>query len=467
LALIAWRPGASSSPAVPSSLRSAIVSPCRRVLRPAALLLSAGLLLGCTPQPGPDQPATGQPATGGQAASAQASAPSGEVIRVLGSWEDRELETLRRVVAPFEERTGHTVRFTTTRDLPAALEASIAAGHPPAIAGLPGPGYLAELARKGHIVDLASVMDLGAYKRQTAPAFVHLGTVDGRVMGVFLKGTVKGLLWYNPDVYTRGAFSAWTGLQHAAMSTEGVRPWCMGLESAESSGWPGTDWIEDFVLRQSGPQVYDEWVAGRVRWSAPEIRWAFQSYGTLVGESDVAGGVEGALNTHFSRAGDGLFSDPPACLFVHQGTFMSTFLDESAEASGGRYEMMPFPDIDPRFHGALIGAGDLIALLQDTPGSRELMSYLMGTEAQAILVADGGALSGNILLQDYPNELLERQARLLAEASIFRFDASDAMPEAMSRAFWKAVLDFTADQSRLDAILAGLDAVQAEAYARG
>ncbi len=33
---------------------------------------------------------------------------------------------------------------------------------------------------------------------------------------------------------------------------------------------------------------------------------------------------------------------------------------------------------------------------------------------------------------------------------IFRFDASDAMPEEMSRAFWQAVLEFTADQSRLD-----------------
>jgi alpha-glucoside transport system substrate-binding protein len=243
-----------------------------------------------------------------------------------------------------------------------------------------------------------------------------------------------------------------------------VRPWCIGLESDESSGWPGTDWIEDFVLRQSGPQVYDEWVAGNVRWSSPEIRWAFQSYGTLVGEQDVAGGVKGALETHFSRAGDGLFTDPPQCLFVHQGTFMSTFLDEAIKGTDQQYQVMPFPDIDPRFRGSLIGAGDLVALLRDTPPARELISYLLSTEAQSILVADGGALSGNVLMSDYPSELLQRQAKLLADANIFRFDASDAMPEEMSQAFWKAVLDFTADQSKLDIILAGLDAVQAEVY---
>ncbi|HSM33128.1 MAG TPA: ABC transporter substrate-binding protein, partial [Anaerolineae bacterium] len=365
----------------------------------------------------------------------------------------------------FEERTGHRVEFTTTRDLQAALEAGLAAGDPPDIAGLPGPGFMTQLAKAGHLVDLGEVIDLGTYKRQTAPAFVHLGTVDGRLVGVFLKGTVKGLLWYNPDVYQAGPFDSWVRLQHAAMtSVEGVRPWCIGLASDASSGWPGTDWIEDFLLRQSGPQAYDQWIAGRLPWTSPEVRWAFQSFGTVVGEQDVAGGIEGALRTHFSRAGDGLFTDPPECLFVHQGTFMSTFLDEAVARSGGRYELMPFPDIDPRFRGALIGAGDLIALLRDTPGSRDLLAYLLGEEAQSILISAGGALSGNVLLADYPDPRLEQQARLLAQARIFRFDASDAMPDAMSRAFWQAALDFTADQSRLEEILAGLEAVRATAY---
>jgi hypothetical protein len=143
---------------------------------------------------------------------------------------------------------------------------------------------------------------------------------------------------------------------------------------------------------------------------------------------------------------------------------MSTFLDESVARSGGRYEVMAFPDIDPRFRGALIGAGDLIALLRDTPGSRALLAYLLSDEAQSILVSGGGALSGNLLLEDYPDPRLAMQARLLAEAKIFRFDASDSMPDEMSRAFWQAVLEFTADQSRLDEILAQLEAVRATAY---
>jgi hypothetical protein len=38
------------------------------------------------------------------------------------------------------------------------------------------------------------------------------------------------------------------------------------------------------------------------------------------------------------------------------------------------------------------------------------------------------------------------------------------MPSDMQHAYWKSLLDFTNDQSKLDDILASLDQVQASAY---
>ena len=322
-----------------------------------------------------------------------------------------------------------------------------------------------DLVRKGKLVNLADVIDTGTYLSETAPGFVDIGTVDGKLAGVFMKATVKGLFWYNPAVIQPGKLETWDDLQHDAVTGHGaVSPWCIGLASDASSGWPGTDWVEDFVLRQSGPQVYDDWVAGRVRWSSPEIRRAFRSFGTVIDDARVAGGIEGVLRTHFSRAGDGILTDPPSCLFAHQATFMSTFLDEQVAKVGGRYDFIPFPDIEPRFSGALIAAGDLFALSSDTPGGRDLIRYLVGPQAQQLLVQHGGALSGNLRVTEYPNDLARRQAELLRTATILRFDASDSMPDVMNAAFWQAILDFTADESQLDRILAQLDAVQAVAY---
>jgi len=45
--------------------------------------------------------------------------------------------------------------------------------------------------------------------------------------------------------------------------TGDMKEWCVGVESGGVSGWPGMDWIEDFFLRQLGPDVYTKWVKGQ------------------------------------------------------------------------------------------------------------------------------------------------------------------------------------------------------------
>jgi alpha-glucoside transport system substrate-binding protein len=102
--------------------------------------------------------------------------------------------------------------------------------------------------------------------------------------------------------------------------------------------------------------------------------------------------------------------------------------------------------------------------MRDTPGGRELLRYLVSAEAQTIWVREGGALSANLTVTDYPDRLAREGARLLASARIFRFDASDSMPEGMNEAFWQAVLDYATDQSKLDEILSHLDAIQDSEY---
>jgi alpha-glucoside transport system substrate-binding protein len=408
----------------------------------ASLLLSAILVVAC---------------------SGTAAAPTGGTVTVLGAWEGRELDSFRAMVAPFEERTGIRVVYTGTRDLEGALERGIAGGNPPDVAGLAGPAHMRALARRGILQDLDGALDVGTYKRDTAPAFVELGTVDGRLAGVFVKSTVKGLLWFNPEVYRHGLPSSWQELQQLALRPEPrARPWCLGLESGASSGWPGTDWIEDFLLRQSGPVAYDRWVAGDLAWSSPEVRRAFEAYGQIAAEGNVVGGVEGAMTTYFAVAGRSLFTDPPGCVFLHGGSFMASMLDDGRGTPAG-FDFLPFPDIDPAHAGSVMGAGDLFGLVNPTPAARELIRYLVTTEAQEILVGRGGALSGNVRVASYPDRISERAAALLAGARAFRFDASDSMPPDISAAFLEAVLDYTSDQTRLTDILAQLDGVHRRA----
>jgi alpha-glucoside transport system substrate-binding protein len=403
-------------------------------------------------------------AIAGAACTAAPQADIGGTVRVMGSWSGREEESFLAMVKPFEAQTGITVEYTGTRNLSAALWQGVATGEPPDVAGLPGPGQMAEFAREGALKDLAEEMDVARYKAETVPAFIELGTVDGRLVGAFIKATLKGLIWYNPRMYTLETPVNWIELQsRAELAARGdTQTWCVGLESQATSGWPGTDWIEDVVLRQSGPDVYDDWTEGRVRWTSTEIRKAFEFYGDIIEQS--LAGPSGVIATTFEDGGNPLFEDPPGCLFHHQGTFMTEFFKSRAGARDGEYDFFNFPVIDQRFANSVTGAGDLFGMFTDTPQAKALMEYLLTSEAQSIWVSRGGALSVNTRVTDYPDDISRRAAEVLTGAERFRFDASDLMPEAMATAFLQAVLDYTRSPTTLDSILASLDAVQATAY---
>jgi alpha-glucoside transport system substrate-binding protein len=385
------------------------------------------------------------------------------MIRVVASWTGRELEAFKSVLAPFEARTGYHVEYVATRDLRGTLAQQVADGVPPDIAGLAGPQHMADLAHAGVLHDLAGAIDLRAYKDAVAPTFIDLGTVDGRLVGVFIRSTVKGLIWFNPAVHQHDAPTTWAELELMTVQLRETTPWCLGLASRESSGWPGTDWIENFLIRQSGVDVYDEWVAGNLAWTSPEVTRAWKAYGRVAAESAVYGGIRGALETDFSDAGEPLFTDPPGCLFLHQGSFMPTFWQQDGRVPGRDFDFFPFPEVDADHRGGVVGAGDLFGLLTESEPARELLRYLVTPEAQTLWVSAGGALSVHRKVTAYPDAVATRAAAMLTQASSFRFDASDLMPSDVNVAFWHGVLDYTEDPSRLPAILADLDSTRLRA----
>lgn len=390
---------------------------------------------------------------------------SGEV-EVLGSWSGEELTTFRAVLEPFEVRTGVSVTYASTRDLEGVLAGRLAAGDPPDVAGLEGPAHMAQLAAASDLRDLGDVLEEGAYRSRVAPTFIDLGTVDGRLVGVFVRSSLKGMIWYNPSVFQLGSPRTWDEFQRMAIQAadSAASGWCLGLESEESSGWPGTDFIEQFLLREAGVGAYDRWIAGDLAWTSPEVRRAFELFGQVVAEA--YGGSRGALDTDFREAGDPLFSDSPGCLFLHQASFMPIYFGDGDPADAGRpapgedFDFFPFPEMTSRAETSVIGAGDLFGMLTNRPEAAELMRYLVSDEAQSIWVARGGSLSVNAGVVDYPDRVSRRAAELLSGADLFGFDASDRMPPAVSQAFNDAVLAVTADRSQLDAVLAQLEAIR-------
>jgi alpha-glucoside transport system substrate-binding protein len=414
--------------------------------------------------------ASGAPTTaasgGGAAPSSGGGDLTGQTVTVIGTWGGDEEKAFRSMVAPWEASTGAKVAYTGTRDINTVLTTGVASGVLPDLAGLPGPGQMAQWVDS--LVDLGGVLDVPTYTSETAPALVTLGQVNGKQVGVFIKSALKGPIWFSPKVLTDLATTppaTWDALQAyiTANASKAKSPWCLGVESGAASGWPGTDWIEDIVLRQAGPDVYQQWYQGKVKWTDPAIKTAWSTFGDVVKSS--FGGSATINATNFANAGDPLFKTPPGCMFLHQGSFITGLGAFKAAKAGTDYDFFQFPDINPQYTGATVGAGDLFGMFHDTPAAKSLMAYLVTAPAQDIWVKIGGALSANKNATDYPDDISKRSAAILTNAKIFAFDASDLMPSAMSAAFQSGIVAYIKDPSQLDSILANLDTVQGTAYA--
>jgi alpha-glucoside transport system substrate-binding protein len=389
---------------------------------------------------------------------------SAKEVTVVGTWGGSEEESFRAMVKPWEDSTGNTVKYTGSRGLGAYLTTAVQSGTLPDLAGLPGPGEMREFYELGALKPLDEVLDVAKYTEETAPSFVDLGKADdGKIIGVFIKSALKGLVWYNPNNFTGEAPATWDALMGTdAGNAEAL--WCVGLESGADSGWPGTDWVEDIVLRQAGPDVYDAWVGGTHKWSSPEIKGAFEAFGDVLEAS--YGGSQYVNGTNFGSGGNPLFTDPPGCLFHHQASFITDFFKEQGGAEDGEFDFFPMPDFNDQYAGAFTGAGDLFGLFSDKPAAQDLLKYLVTADAQKIWVERGGALSGNTTVTSYPDDVSKRSAEILGSAKIFRFDGGDLMPQAMKAAFFTAMVNFAENPGNLDSILASLDEVQASAYAQ-
>jgi alpha-glucoside transport system substrate-binding protein len=249
----------------------------------------------------------------------------------------------------------------------------------------------------------------------------------------------------------------------------------MGMADVSRSGWPGTDWIEDIVLHQSGPTAYDQWVAGNLPWSSLQIKRAWKTFGQIAtAASAVAGNTESELATGYGQAGGPMFTSPPGCYLDHEGSFITGFYPQDKFSRSGRgvrpapvkdFNFIQFPPLTPAGKNVEEVSADLLAMFNATPAAGALIRYLTTPQAQEAWIsrAGSGALSVNRQVRPsaYPDKISGDLAQILTSATTsIHFDASNSMPQTMENAFDNAVLQYLDCPAQLKVILYGLDLVR-------
>ncbi len=420
-----------------------------------ALVFLVFLAAGCDTA---DEPADDTPDDGDLA---------GRTVTVLGAIIDQDAERFIESMKPFEEATGIEVVYEGSGDFEQLVTLRVEGGNPPDVVMFPQPGLMADLAREGHLVDLADIIDVGGLEDNYSEAWIDLGTVDDTLYGVWYRASMKSLVWYPvPEFEERGYTIPETWDEMIALSdqmvADGLIPWAIGMESATATGWVGTDWIEDIMLRTAGPEKYDQWVAGELPFNSPEVRRAFEIAGEIFFNPDyVLGGTTAILTSPFGDSPLPLFEDPPGAYLHRQASFIAGFFpDNVQEDLESHVNAFYLPPIDEEQGRPVLGAGDVFAVTNDKPEVVAFLEYLATAEAAKYWAGAGGFLSpnGSVPLDWYPDEITRTQAEILTTADVFRFDASDLMPGVVGAgSFWTEIVNWVSGQD-LDTTLNNIDA---------
>ncbi len=433
------------------------------------VLLAAFGLVGC------DRPSSGEP-----------------VITVLGSWTGDEQSGFLAMVHGFEKKYGIRVDYTGTRAADAVLSTDLKDGNPPDLAALATPGELHQYAHEGLLLPIDKALDMKTMTSQYGSGWRTLMQAAGphgtrHFYAIFVKATLKSVIWYDPSRFPASDLGVltsprltWSQLTNLTkrLQAGGTSPWCMGMEDGSNSGWPGTDWIEDILLHQSGPKAYGQWVAGTLPWTSAPVRQAWQTFGQVANTPGlVYGGTAADLVTGYGTAGQPLFTSPPGCYLDHEGSFITAFYTQDTLGPSAHdahpapttdFKFIPFPPITSAGQGSEEVAGDLLGMFRDSSAARELIAYLTTPQAQEAWISrpGSGAISVNKLVppSKYPDQVSRELAADLTHAVNVEFDASDSMPPVMESAFNNAVLEYLDSPGQLPVILHGLDQVQKATY---
>jgi len=402
------------------------------------------------------------------AATAIGSEKQGGTVSVMAVWTGAEQKSFQAVLAG----SGVKVKYTPAGDqLPTVLATAVEGGNPPDIAVLPQPGLMRDFEAKGALKPITFAA--GAIAANYAPVWKQLGTVNGKLYGLFFKGANKSLVWYNvPAFKAAGAKPAKTWDQFLKLAPllrgSGVVPYSVGA----ADGWTLTDLFENIYLRQAGPAKYDQLSNHQIKWTDPTVKNALHTMATIVNDpSLVAGGTAGALQTDFPTSVTNVFTNPPKAAMVFEGDFVAGVITSSTKAKPVTgFNVFDFPSIgnSPR---AVVGGGDIVVMFKDSPAARKLVTYLASPKAGTIWARRGGFSSPNknVPASAYPDPITRATATALANAKLFRYDMSDLQPAAfgatVGQGEFKIFQDFVRKPADINGVSEALEASAAKAYA--
>lgn len=379
-------------------------------------------------------------------------------VTIGGTILDLEADRLVESWSDFQACTGITIEYQGSSEFEAQIAVLAEGGNAPDIGIVPQPGLLARLAEGGWLIPASEAVEANVDEFWSEDWKTY-GTYDGTFYAAPLMASIKGYVWYSPTEFEENGWEIPQTLDELTALSEEIaaagdhKPWCVGLESGEATGWPGTDWIEDYMLRLHGPDVYDQWVTHGIPFNDPQVVEAFDAVGEYLKNDDMVNGGFGDTSTQISTAFQdaGLPILDGECSLHHQASFYETFWnpeggDEVTVASDGDVFGFLLPPVNADDPLSVTGGGEFPVAFREAEEVEAVRAYLSSDTWANNRVSLGGVISANTGVdpENASSELLVQSIEILQDPeTTFRFDGSDLMPGAVGAAsFWQGIVEW-------------------------
>jgi alpha-glucoside transport system substrate-binding protein len=389
-------------------------------------------------------------------------ASSDNKVVIYGAYGEAQTAAFKAELAAFSAESGIDITFTSLASFDTDIKVKIEAGEAPDIGIWPQPGGLKDQVTAGNLIaldDLAG-FDISAPKATLVPGWDTLAVVDGKTYGLPVSANVKTLVFYNPAEFTKHGYTVpttdaeLTALIDKIKADKAGYPFCAGIESGGATGWPITDWLEQYVLDYNGVDKYNEWIAGTLAFDSPEVTKAADKVASMLfTDGNVNGGGVAMSKDGFGNTAPLFETGGKAkgqCFMIRQGSFITDFFPDAIKAEVAAKDFthvgvfgLPAPADG---QAGVLGGGDLAAAFNDQSDTAKVMQFITSDKVGTEMAAKSSFTSPHKTFDTslYPDALTQVVGKTMADAAVFGFDGSDRMPSAVNAEFWVAGTEWVA-----------------------
>ena len=307
------------------------------------------------------------------------------------------------------------------------------------LAIIPNPQGVVNLGERGYLHPVSLAMEGELLKKNYSSHLLEITTSDQNQInyGVLFRLIPNSLIWYDVKKFNDfgspkfGSFEEM--IQFTKENTFEDNPlWCMDIESGASTGWIATNWLEDIILHEYGPAVYDDWFKQNIKSQNNEITLSILNIGKLIFiDSAIYGGNQRIISKEFRNNYKNLLDNNNSCVFSWSGHFASMYFPSDKEFEAD-YDFFKFPSASNK--NAMVGIGDSLVILNSSDKSLDVFKSLTSNNFGEKWISKDDSMfisaNRNSNIEQIDNKLLLKETLLVRSSlneDLFRYDASELM----------------------------------------